>query len=37
MLYAIFGIIICGIFLVLCSGAMLIVMDKQNEWNERHK
>jgi len=37
MLNAIFGIIICGIFFVLCSGAWLIFMDKQNEWNERNK
>ena len=37
MLNAIFGIIICVIFIALCSGAFLIIMDKQREWDERNK
>ena len=37
MLNAIFGIIICGIFMVACYGAMLTVGDKQREWKARRK
>mgnify|MGYP003643080153 CR=1 FL=1 len=37
MLNVLLGIIICGVFLMACSGAMLIVMDKQKKFNARKR
>ena len=37
MLNAILEIIICAIFMVAFYGAVLVVGDKQREWNARHK
>jgi hypothetical protein len=37
MLEFILGLIFCTVFITAFSGAMLIVIDKQNEWDARHK